>query len=131
MLRLCAGTLFRLPLRGPQAAAQSDIKPGVATSPTDALSLLVSFQAQLPQVCVPTQSVRTLCLEGAPSRLHLFGKDVHWHLSIRLVSLASYLQLPCMHLLKSIYVCCTEGTGLTASLVSIPHYPPICRLCYF
>lgn len=46
-----AGTLFRFPLRGPQAAAQSDIKPGVATSPTDVLSLLASFQAQLPQVC--------------------------------------------------------------------------------
>eukprot|EP00798_Chlamydomonas_sp_ICE-L_P006706 gene6706-3376_t len=52
-----AGTLFRFPLRGVEAAANSDIK-AVPCSTQDVLNLLDAFRAQLPHALLFLKSVR-------------------------------------------------------------------------
>lgn len=53
------GTLFRFPLRDTAAAAVSDIK-ATATTPADALALLVSLRDVLPHALLFLKSVRTV-----------------------------------------------------------------------
>ncbi|GLC59948.1 hypothetical protein PLESTB_001557000 [Pleodorina starrii] len=53
------GTLFRFPLRGPAAAAASDIKTSPC-SPADVAALLESFRRQLPAALLFLKNIRTV-----------------------------------------------------------------------